>query len=52
MVRFLFFTAWSAVTTTDYRRRFTGNPPTLTDSLTNNLTSHKADLNEMRATGL
>ena len=45
MVRFLFLTAWSFVTTTDYRRRFTENPPTLTDSLTNhhyNPTSHKA----------
>ena len=37
MVRFLFLTAWSFVTTTDYRRRFTENPPTLTDSLTNHL---------------
>ena len=39
MVRFLFLTAWSAVTTTDYKRRFTENPPTLTDSLTNHLTT-------------
>ena len=39
MVRFLFLTAWSFVTTTDYRRRFTENPPTLTDSLTNHLTT-------------
>ena len=39
MVRFLFLTACSFVTTTDYRRRFTENPPTLTDSLTNHLTT-------------
>ena len=37
MVRFLFLTAWSFVTTADYRRRFTENPPTPTDSLTNHL---------------
>ena len=58
MERFLFLTAWSFVTTTDYRRRFTENPPTLTDSLTNHLTTqrhtrlHNTDLNETRATGL
>ena len=40
MVRFLFLTAWSFVTTTDYRRRFTENPPTLRDSLTNHLTTN------------
>ena len=34
-----FLTAWSFATTTDYRRRFTENPPTLTDSLTNHLTT-------------
>ena len=35
MLRFLFLIAWLA----DYRRRFTENPPTLTDSLTNHLTT-------------
>ena len=41
MVRFLFLTAWSAVTTTDYRRRFKGNPPTL-----RNLRSYDGNSNE------
>ena len=39
--KILFLTAWSFVTTTDYRRRFTENPPTLTDSLTNPLTTQR-----------
>ena len=44
MIRLLFLTAWSFVTTTDYRRRFTENPPTLTDldESSYNPTSHKA----------
>ena len=45
-IPFLFLTAWSSVTTTDHRRRFTGNPPTLRDSLTNHFTiSFKPDKN-------
>ena len=32
-------TAWSSLPTTDYRRQLTGNSPTLTDYLTNHLTT-------------
>ena len=46
MVRFLFLTAWSSVTTTNYRRRFTENPCTHIDRLESsyNPTSHKATI--------
>ena len=57
MVRLVFLTAWSPVTTTDYRRRFAGNPPTLTVSSTNYLTTayftkgyNNTDHNETYAT--
>ena len=45
MVRFLFLTDWSPATATYYRRRFTGDQPTLTDSLT----SHRSVSFELAA---